>query len=539
MLDLLVIAAACSTATIAAALSVPERDESDAYFRKGAICLIELDVPQESADSLRKDPRTYVRCRVLVDGKCVSESAGVKIKGSAGSFQSYDERPAFTIDLDRFGEAPRWNGLEKFHLNNSVQDPSLLSEWTAAEILRDADYPHARVGHAQVLVSSRDMGVYVLKESFDEHWLARNFKDPNGNLYDGGFCQDIAADLELDEARKAEGVAGQAAQPLADLRALSRAASGADLKARWEAIPSVLDVQKFARFMALEMMLGHWDGYSLNTNNYRLFFDAKGKAIFLLHGMDQTFQDPEASVLDMPRGMLASSVMKNPAWRKEYRKQVSTLLPSFGAKRLLPKLESLQKRLQPVLKRVSAAAAEEQAARAREFVERLAARERSLKAQAVAPEPKPIDFKPGRERTIQRWNAFSEVEDAEVEVAKGRDGSWYRIAAGPSGRCIAGFRTSLLLPKGRFRLEAVAKTGGVVKLDDPDSPTAGAGIRAAGQPCAKPLEGSQDARIEYEFEVTEEMADIELVLELRAKAGEAVFKADSVKLTLLAPKRER
>ena len=521
----------------AAAAPQSKRDESEAFFKKGVIPTIRLELPPESADGLRSEPRTYARFRLVVDGETVSENAGIKIKGSAGSSQAFDERPAFTVDVDRFGESPRWNGLEKFHLNNSVQDPSLLSEWTAAEILRDVDYPHARVTHARVFVGERDMGVYVLKESFDEHFLARNFKDPNGNLYDGGFCQDIDAELELDESKRVDGKKPEGDAARADLRALAAAVSGSDFKARWSAVGPLVDLPQFHRFMALEMMLGHWDGYSLNTNNYRLFFDARGKAVFLLHGMDQTFQDPGASVLDTPRGVVASTVMKNPDWRKDYRRQVSRLLGSFSAKRLVPKLEVVQKRLQVALRAHDPAVAEQQAVSAREFVDRLVAREQSLRAQATAPEPKPLEFRPGRERAIKGWLSFSEVEDATVETAKGRDGAWYRIATGPSGRCVAGFRKNLLLPRGRYRFEVAARTGGVEPIAEEGQPTAGAGVRISGGACEKPLVGTQDAEIVYEFEVAEETADVELVLELRATKGEAVFRVDSTKLTMLPPKR--
>jgi len=521
------IALASVLAAVSPVLAQQGRDPSDAFFKKGEIPAIRLEFPPESADALRREPRAYVRCTLVVDGKPHSTNAGAKIKGSAGSTQSFDERPAFTVDVDRFGEAPLLFGLEKFHLNNSVQDPSLLSEWTCAEILREAGYPHVRSTHARFTLDARDMGVYVLKESFDEHFLGRAFKDPSGNLYDGGFCQDIDAGLELDEGD------GPADRP--DLRALADACRDPDMKRRWAAIERIVDIEEFVRFMALEGMLGHWDGYSYNTNNYRLYFDPRGKARFLLHGMDQCFGDPGASVLDMPRGMLAASVMKNPDWRKAYRREVTRLLPEFAAKRLVPRLEVVERRVQAALRATDPAAADEQAARAREFVDRLVAREAALREQSRAPEPKPLEFKPGRERQIAGWHPMSEVEDATVEEAKGRDARWLRVACGPSGRCIAGFRRGLLLPRGRYRFEAVVRTADVAPIAGEEQPVRGAGIRVSGGVCPSPLEGTGASTIAVEFEVSEETADVELVVELRASKGEAVFRADSLVLRMLPP----
>ncbi|MCE2882105.1 MAG: CotH kinase family protein [Planctomycetaceae bacterium] len=515
----------------AAALPQSARDPSDAFFRKGEIPAIRLELGEAAVEALRKDPRAYAPCTLHVDGAVVSAAAGVKLKGAAGSFQEFDALPAFTVNIDRFGEAKPWMGLEKFHLNNSVQDPSLLSEWTCAEILREAGYAHTRVTHARVVVNGRDLGLYVLKESFDEHFLARNFKDAGGNLYDGGFCQDIDAELELDEGTKPA--------DRADLRALADACRDPDMKRRWAAIERLVDIPEFVRFMALEAMLGHWDGYSYNSNNYRLYFDPSRKARFLLHGMDQCFGDPGASVLDMPRGMLASSVMKNPEWRKEYRRQVTRLLGDLSAKRLMPRLEQVEARVQRALRAANPAAAAEQAQRAKEFVDRLVAREQSLREQSKAPEPKPLEFKPGRERVIAGWHPMSEVEDALVETVDAAGARWLRVKCGPQGRCIAGFRRGVLLPRGRYRLEALVRTEAVGALAEEGQPCAGAGLRVSGRECVDAMVETGERTLAFEFEVAEETADVELVLELRASRGEAVFRAESIKLAMLPPTREK
>jgi len=89
----------------------------------------------------------------------------------------------------------------------------------------------------------------------------------------------------------------------------------------------------------------------------------------------------------------------------------------------------------------------------------------------------------------------------------------------------------VLLAKGRYKLEAFARLDGVRALDEADAPCAGAGIRTFESKCAERGVGTGDRPLEITFEVTEDMADVELVLELRAVAGEAGFRADSIKLT--------
>jgi len=51
--------------------------------------------------------------------------------------------------------------------------------------------PCGRACHAIVELNGRKVGLYVLKEGFDTVFLKRHFKDESGNLYDGGFLQEI------------------------------------------------------------------------------------------------------------------------------------------------------------------------------------------------------------------------------------------------------------------------------------------------------------------------------------------------------------
>ncbi|MFM1868269.1 MAG: hypothetical protein RL591_1677, partial [Planctomycetota bacterium] len=341
--------------------------------------------------------------------------AGAKLKGAAGSFQSFDERPGFTINLGKFDGKSRFHGMRKFHLNNAVQDPTLLSEWLASSILRESDVPATLVSHARLKVNERDFGVYVLKESFDEDFLRRNFRNAAGNLYDGGFCSDIDSELERDEGKDEGKDIGENGETRADLRALADACNDPDMKSRWKKLEQLVDIPAFIRFMALEAMMSHWDGYCYNSNNYRLYFEPSKRARFIPHGMDQCFQDPGMSILDMPRALVAASVMKNPEWRSDYRREIVRLVPQFDPQRLMKRLEPVQRRLQEALRAYSNDAADLQSTEARALADRLAARAQNLLEQRNAPEPKPLVFKPGAAVVIRGFHGMSEVEDANVE----------------------------------------------------------------------------------------------------------------------------
>ena len=316
----------------------------------------------------------------------------------------------------------------------------------------------------------------------------------------------------------------------AALRALAEACREPDLKLRWSRIEQLVDVDAFVQFMALEAMLCHWDGYSFNSNNYRLYFEPDRKARFLAHGMDQCFQQPDMSVLDAPRAMLAASVMRNPEWRKDYRREIKKLLPKFSPQRAKRLVEPVQRRLSETLKEIDPELAASQLAESRALLERVAARARSLTAQSTAPEPKPLVFRKNTPVLVKDWRPMSEVDDAALETIDADGARWMRVACGPSGRCIAGWRRGVLLAKGKYVLEAVVRTEAVGRLEEEGAPGAGAGIRISGK-TREGVGGTDGPRkIRFPFEVTEELADIELVIELRSAGGWAAFRVDSLVL---------
>ncbi len=82
-----------------------------------------------------------------------------------------------------------------------MQDDSYLHEGLCSELFTAAGLVAPRVTHARVLLNGRDLGLYVLKEGVDKRFLARHFPKAKGNLYDGGFCQDVDEELQKDEGK--------------------------------------------------------------------------------------------------------------------------------------------------------------------------------------------------------------------------------------------------------------------------------------------------------------------------------------------------
>ena len=473
---------------------------------------------------LKAEPRNYVRATLREVDRETCTDVALKLKGAAGSFRDWDDRPALTLNMRKFRKGGRFHGLVKFHLNNSVQDETYLHELLCSELFRKAGIPAPRVTHARVWLNDRDVGLYVLKEGFDRPFLERNFADPTGNLYDSGFVQDLDADLERDE--------GSGPDDRHDLRAVVEAARDPDPIARVRKMEGLVDMDAFLGFMAMERMTCHWDGYTNTANNYRVYFDPRrGKAVFLPHGMDQMFGDPEFGLFDPSDKIVAGVVMGSDALRRRYRERVSALIPLMSpADDLIRRVNEVDRRIGPAVEAIDREQAERRAIQVSELKERLVARAASLRRQAAEPEASPLEFDDRGIATLaEGWEATG-VDDAVVDEVETRPGKKaLHIAAGEVGPCSASWRHRVLLRPGDYTLRAEVRTDRVVRPEDTGD--GGVGVGISGVPRDQHLDGTTDRKVlTHRFRVQEDRNPVVLVLELKARSGQAWFDVDSLQI---------
>lgn len=492
---------------------------------------LKIQIAEPELNTLRQQNRSYVRCTIVENDQTTYEAVGVKLKGAAGSFRGLDDKPALTLNFDKFKKGQEFHDLDKIHLNNSVQDGSYLNELICSELFLAAGVPAARTTHARVWLNGRDLGFYVLKEGFDKGFLKRNGLDPKGNLYEGPFLQDIDGDVQLES--------GEGPGDRSDVKAVVAASQEPDPARRWQRLEERVDIDRFLSFAALEMLTCHWDGYCRNRNNYRFYFDPKtGKLQFFPHGMDQMFSDPNFNVLDPSGATVFRAVMGNPEWRSRYRQRVSELMKLLvPPDRLLARVEELHRRLRPVLAQMGADQARGWDGEVQGLKDRLAARAQSLPRQLATPEPQPLRFSPAGSAALTGWQPRMETPDAKLEKQNGPaarpNAGTLVVAAGPSGRCVASWRTKVLLPAGVYRFEARARTEGVQAVQE--GPGAGAGIRVSGGSRTNKLDGTTNwTPLTYEIRIDQPLQEVELVAELRASAGRVFFELGSLRLVKAA-----
>jgi hypothetical protein len=360
--------------------------------------------------------------------------------------------------------------------------------------------------------------MYVLKEGFDKTFLKRWFKDPDGNLYDGGFVQDIDAPLERD--------AGKGDVTRADLTALVNACRLPNPFERWKALEKVLDIPSFLTFMAGERLLCHWDGYCNNVNNYRVYIDTKGIAHFMPHGMDQMLGDSGFSMFDQPRGMVAGVVLQNPAWRQQYRKRIAEMLPLMAPNgTVVQGIEQVTGRLLYAQQQVSDDAAKAQRAAADDWKRRVPERAANVAGQlrvAEPPLPAPLVFDETNTGYPAEWKKTFQVADTKLESGVSNNGLWtYSIKVGRSGVCIAAWRARVVLAAGEYTFKVKCRTKDLQAMEDGNA--SAAGIRLGDMSRSERVEGTAEKELLFPFVITDDRREVVLTCEVRARRGQVWF----------------
>ena len=479
---------------------------------------LRIDIASDQARQLRRDSRQYVPA-IVRDGEEVFQRVGIHLKGSTGSFRSIDDKPALTLDFSKFIPGQIFHGFRKIHLNNSVEDPSYFNEFIGAELFRAAGVPTPRVTHARVELNGRDLGLYVLKEGFDETFLKQHFRQTNGNLYDTGTGHDVNEALQRDR--------GDGPGDRSDLKALTLAAQEPDLPKRWQALEKALNVERFISFMVMEVMLGHRDGYCLAKNNFRIYHDPEShKMVFLPHGMDQLFGKPDAPLQPTMHGLVARALMETPEGRKRYRERFAFLLTNvLDVAAVRRRADDFLARVRPILKPGEAHELERALAGVKN---RVAERRHSLEQQLQMPELKPLQFVNGIAR-LATWRPVDTPANGILEQTKSSDGRRaLHIRAGPLTS--ASWRSNVLLTKGRYRFQGAVRTSSVEALNFGKNKGAGLRILGAGRSSPFQLVGDNDWKeLEVQCDIGAEQ-EIELICELRARKGEVWFDLDSLRV---------
>ena len=495
---------------------------ADDLFTDLVIPRLQITLESSELSKLRRNPREYVLSTVK-EGDTIYTNVAIRLKGGPGSYRELHDQPSFTVNFDQFAPGQKFHGLKKIHLNSSVQDRSLLEEKISRELFDAAGVPAPRAGHAHVTFNERTLGLYVLIEGVNKQFLKRYFKDAGGNVYDGHSGNEVDQNMETNS--------GDNRRDKSRLRALAVAAKQPDLSLRRVGLEETLDVDLFLTYMAMEMILWHWDGYTMHRNNFRIFHDrTTDRMVFFPQGMDQMLNATDRSVMPNAAGLVARSVLEVPEFRERYRARVAEITTNiFNPDTIASRIYEVSTAVQEALAETNQGAAAAQPQQADSLRRRV--RNRAAYLQRFVSPPVQVKFDELGIATLDNWKPRRDLGEAMLDQEQDDRSNTLLHIATTTG-CTASWRTLTKLPPGEYRLEARIKTSGVELY--PDDPRSGAGLRISRYRKGQKNSGDMDwTPISFDFQVTAEKPEAELICELSALKGEVWFNLSSIQLKRL------
>lgn len=540
---------------------VTKESAGDDLFTNSFVRHLRIEIPEQGMAILRvpvprsrnASQRPAVSATVR-EGDRVWTNVAVHLKGSMGSFRPVTDKPALTLNFDRFAEGQRFHGLQKISLNNSVQDPSYTSEKVCREIFVAAGVPAPRADYATAELNGRQLGLFVLVEGWNKQFLRRYFTNVKGNFYDVGNSRDIT--------KPGDAAFGDEPTNHTTLLALVKAASEPNHEKRFARLVQTLDMDRFLTMHALDVMMWNWDGYGLNHNNYRVFHDvAANRIVFFPHGLDQMFWKPNGPIMTGRSGLVAKSLLETAEGRRLYLERFAQLRANvFDARAATNRIATLTARLRPALAKEGRGAVAQQQEAANELSALITARARDVDAQLES--VKSFARLPLNETLpLTNWTTHRDLGDVSfITPTNSPLALRVQVNNRPS---LGSWTTTVWLEEGRYRIEGRVKTRGVRGDNSGDG---GAGFRIwssrkdtrgaswgwfpygsardprmgglipvfTNAPQQRLMGDTEWTTVTHEFELRQPLADLQIQCALQGSAGAAWFDLSSLKIRRVA-----
>ena len=161
----------------------------------------------------------YYDATLVIDGETFKNTA-IRGKGntSLSMVSSMDsERYSFKVEFDHYDDALSYHGLDKLSLNNLIQDATMMKDYLAYTLMKEAGAAAPLCSFVYITVNGEDWGLYLAVEGIEESFLERNFGADYGELYkpdstNMGGGRENGREFNMEDAVKRETRAGESAQ---------------------------------------------------------------------------------------------------------------------------------------------------------------------------------------------------------------------------------------------------------------------------------------------------------------------------------------
>ncbi len=337
------------------AQEVETRLSAEQLFQPDHIVEVEIEVSQQDWDTIRlqsrniatalekkpaESPFTYVKGNVTIDGVLI-KNVGIRKKGFVGSLS--EDRPSLKIKFSEYQDQDPVEGISRLTLNNNNQDPTRICQYLSYRMFRDSGTVASRCNFAKVTVNGEYLGIYSNVESIRKPMLERGFGDGSGALFEGTVT-DFLVDWVDKFEKKNKPAKTSYIRKIAEL-------VDADEAVDIEKLDKRMDIDAFISFWAMESLIGFWDGYCNNQNNFFVYRNPDDKKMYFIPwGTDSAFTErmPLPPFRVRPRSVHCQAILPNrlyrvPEIRNRYQERLMTFLDEhWNEEQLLAELDQLE-----------------------------------------------------------------------------------------------------------------------------------------------------------------------------------------------------
>ena len=307
-------------------------------------------------------------------------------------------------------------------------------------------------------------------------------------------------------------------------------------------------MDRFLKFVAMDIIQCNWDGYALNRNNWRLYHDVtRDKMIFMPHGLDQMFgvmrTGPNMPIRQQQwNGIVARQLFTTSEGNRRYLETIAALYTNvFDVAKITNRVAELGRAIRPAFAERSPQLARNHDNEVRALMMRIAQRGSYLRQQLNMPVPVPpagttLKFDADGTAKLAGWKGKTDATGGgnptfAEEIANG--GTQMLQIVANNGPISASYRTTVPLSPGRYRFEGEVKLENYVpSATAPDDARGGGGVclRISREYPKHITAATGWTRLVFNFEVAGDAAPVELICESRAQSGKAIFNSRSLKL---------
>jgi spore coat protein H len=322
-----------------------ENPTDDNLFREFEITEIRVTMTAGNKTTLLAEENRYANIYVPADLVIMNSqlnnvevlNVGVRLRGNTA--RQHDKR-SFKIDFREYGGL-KFEGHKKINLKPNVNDPTMVRELLSMHLYRKMGVPALCLAPAALYINEEFMGTYLIAEQVDDEFVDRRFGHEEGFLYKCSYGASLTNNGQVYNETMFESEINEEFDTRAELNAFVTTLNNTTSIGMTSVLPDYFDVDTYLRQLAVESMIGHWDGYSYNKNNFYLYYDGQtGLMNFIPYDTDNTWgidwiggnwgtYNVESFYHPSDSRPLTKKLLSVPAYKEAYIRNIGILLQAY------------------------------------------------------------------------------------------------------------------------------------------------------------------------------------------------------------------